>query len=650
MMQFYDPATIPKEPRANVLWRMNMLQGAGKDEGLQRDLLDICREDCLFWINAFCWLFEPRAVARLIPFVTWPHQEPLIDGINECIDQSKQPKVQVDFGVEKSRGEGVTWCCLVVAMHRWLFEPMFACGLVSRNEDCVDSKINPDSLMYKIDWQLEQLPPWMRPRGFSPRLHRTMGDHSLLNPEIESTIVGFSATGDVGAGGRKGLFLMDELGRFKKNEDWLALSATQYVTDCRGLLGSYRGEEGAFYQLMKSETGLRKFQMPWWENPTRNRLLYRETTAGTAPVGPTSLAELRDYEHKERELLARLKARGFFGKAGRYRSPWYNQECDRAPSPYHVAEELDMDPGSVKPKLFDGQMLARLRDSVIQPPHKVGELTFDELNYRPKDFVSSPAGRLKLWCPIGPDGRPPRSKYVAGSDLAMGTGGDHSSNSTIVVIDAVSGCQVAEFVTNTMNGTQMAEYVTALAQWFWNALVNFESVGPGGQDFYNRIFGDKLYAYLYWGRNLETKKRNPRPGFYFNKATVKHTFLTDLSAAMSKGDFIPRSEVLLKECPQFEIRNVGAGSKVVHVGEQSSMDEAGKGEAHGDVVIGAAMAWMASRSIQDLWAGKDLRPGENPARELPPDEIPRDSYAGRRKAHQAAIAAEGSWLNFRRDY
>jgi hypothetical protein len=344
---FYDELTVPKDPRENVRWRLNLWKAAATSRSLQRDILRISAADCLWWINSFCWLYEPRAgtSSRFIPFVTWPHQDALVAGINKCIDFSLQDaENKIDFGVEKSRGEGATWSYLMTALWRWIFEPMFACGLISRNEDCVDGA-NPDALMPKLDWQLRQLPRWMWPDGFSFREHRRTKDHSLMNPEMESTIVGFPATGDAGAGGRKTIFLMDELGRFKVNESWLAMSSTQYVADCRGLVSTYRGEEGAFYAMMQGAAEIEKYTMYWWDNPTRNRLLYKYTRGRTEAVRPGQQAALREYEAKNKKSLDRLRKAGYF-QEGQMRSPWYDNECKRASSPQFIAEELDCNPAT----------------------------------------------------------------------------------------------------------------------------------------------------------------------------------------------------------------------------------------------------------------------------------------------------------------
>lgn len=639
MGKFYDYLTVPKNPIENAKWRLRAYERAAVSPSLRKDLLKVSRADCLWWINFACFLYEPRSRAKLIPFSTWPHQDPLIRGINECIDYSlDHPEEKMDFGVEKSRGEGVTWICLMVILWRWLFEPGFACGLVSRNEDAVDSAVNPDALMPKLDWQLRHLQRWMRPDGFDPRLHRRMKDHSLLNPANGATIVGFPATGDVGAGGRKGVFFLDEMGRFQRGEDWLALSSTQYVTDCRGLVGSYRGEEGAFYKTMKQDTGLKIFKIYWWDNPTRTKLLYRQTEHGTEPVDPRDEAALRAYEKKNETRLKRLRRRGFH-YPGQTRSPWYDGECDRGgATPYSVAEELDCNPAGAKPKVFDRQMLDRLRGTVIQPPHAKGELTFDEHSLEPKSFVGSESGRLSLWTPVGADGKPPLSKYALGSDLSVGTGGDSSSNSTIVGIDYISGSQVLEFVTNRLSGGEMAEYMTALAKWFHGAIINWENMGPGGSAFHERIIGGGLWGHLYYERDNETHKLSKRPGYYHNSPDKKYQFLSLLSNAMDLGDFIPRSEVLIKECTQFEMK----AGKVVHIGEQDTMDEAGKGAAHGDVVIGAAMAWLAARDLMTPWSD----PKRDPKRDVEPAELPRGSYAYRRHEADQLKRNENSWLNF----
>lgn len=586
-----------------------------------------------------CWLYEPRAVIRFIPFCTWPTQDPFILGMKDCIDHSiRHPEDKKDFGVEKSRAEGATWCFLMLVLWYWRFDPLFACGLVSRNEECVDSSLSPDALMPKLDWQLSYQPKWLLPLGFDPAKHRRFKSHMLLNPENGATIQGFPATGDTGAGGRKSVFFLDELGRFKPGEDWLALSATQHVTNCRGLIGSYRGETGAFYQTMQQETGMTKFRLHWSDNPARNRLLYRHTAEGNEPVHKDDLAALRAYEASHPGLLKRLKLRGFF-QTGQLRNPMYDNECDRlGTTPRAIAEEMDINPSGVQAKLFSLELVQRLRQTTVCPPVATGELIYDSLTYEPEHFLKVPEGRLRLWLPIGPDARPPVSRYALGLDLAMGGQTEWSSNSAVVGMDLISGHQVCEFITNALDGREMAELTTALAKWFWGAVVNFDATGPAGSAFYRRICQDGLWGNLYYGIDPRGKRR-ANPGSASYTAAYKLNFLTALAAAMELGNFVPRSEMLLKECLQFEIRH----EKAEHVGERNTTNEGAKGAAHGDVAVAGALCWMAAQQVFQDWGPERAHQRSLETVELPPEEIPRECYAARRLAAQLAEGRRRDW-------
>lgn len=634
-----DLWSIPKHPVENVKWRLKVRRVAMKDRKLQAALVEACREDVLFWIQFSCWLYEPRGLTRFIPFCTWPTQDPFILGMKECIDHSiRRPEDKRDFGVEKSRGEGATWCFLMLMLWYWRFDPLFACGLVSRNEDCVDSPLSMDSLMPKLDWQLFYQPKWLLPVGFDPGKHRRLKAHTLLNPENGSTIEGFAATGDVAAGGRKSVIFLDEFGRFRIGEDWLALAATQHVCNCRGLVGTYKGESGAFYQSMQQETGMKKFRLHWSDNPTRNRLLYRYTEQGNDPVHNGDLLALRVYEATHQGLLKRLKLRGFM-EVGQVRSPWYDNECDRlGTTPHGIAEELDINPGGVQAKLFSQELVTRLRQTTVCNPSATGELVFDALTCEPEHFLKIQEGRLRLWIPMGPDGRPPVSRYCLGLDLAMGGQTEWSSNSAVVGMDLVSGHQVCEFITNALDGYQMAELATALAKWFWGAVVNWDATGPAGSQFYRRICQDGLWGNLYYEMDLKGKRRST-PGAASYTGVYKLNFLTAFAAAMEMGNFVPRSEILLKECLQFEIRR----EKAEHIGERNTNNEGAKGAAHGDVAVAGALCWMAAQQVFAQWGPDRAKNRTLEMTDLAPEQVPQECYAARRLARQSAERRPKSW-------
>ena len=150
-----------KDFETNLRLRAQILERAAKDFTFRKTLLEACREDTLFFFNAFCWLYEPRPrrvngkkLPNIIPFNTWEHQDPVILQARESIGYE-------DIGIEKSRGEGASWMFILLALQDWLFEPMSAIGFISRTELAVDNPDDPDSLFWKADWELEKLPSWM---------------------------------------------------------------------------------------------------------------------------------------------------------------------------------------------------------------------------------------------------------------------------------------------------------------------------------------------------------------------------------------------------------------------------------------------------------------------------------------------------------
>ena len=228
---------MPRQVEENYAYRLALQDYCSTNTEAQRNAWEMCRQDTFFWINSFCWLYEPRPRPRTLPFVLWPHQEPALAKAERCLGHR-------DCGLEKSRSEGASWLLLMLFLKYWIFgDPlddtikMFSFGLVSKDEASVDDPDNPDTLMWKLDFQLKQLPYWM-----VPNFDRRVNKHILRNNSNGNTIVGYSATGDVASGGRKTAFLMDEMSKFPRNSDYAAMSSTQYVTDCRYVVSTFKGE------------------------------------------------------------------------------------------------------------------------------------------------------------------------------------------------------------------------------------------------------------------------------------------------------------------------------------------------------------------------------------------------------------------------
>ena len=612
---------VPKDLEANLRFRLDLRRRALHDEQFRRQMMTACRRDVLFFFNSVCWLYEPRVVRgrklpSVIPFITWPHQDPVILAINEHLGVE-------DIGAEKSRGEGASWISVLLALRDWLFEPMSAVGLVSRTEDAVDNPEDPDSLMWKVDWELTKLPRWMA--GVKDKdFKRNRGDHVLKNLRNGSTITGYSATGDVASGGRKRWFLMDELSKFPRGPDKEAMASTQHVTNSRLVVSTPKGSEGAYYELMHNPSSMVKVVLDWKDNQTRNRGLY--TFQDGLPVAVDSSNPLPEHYNPPTsevlDLFSRLRSRGF-KLEGTVRSPWYDHECDRpGATPQSIAQELDRDYGGSMFRIFGADFFEKA-DARVAQPLVVGTLSYHPETLAP-DFDEVKGGQLLLWCPLDVNRRPPNRQYAIGVDVSTGLGGSYTSNSAAVVFDALTMEQVGEFASNTVAPQDFADMCVAMAKMFHNAYLIWEHNGPGA-GFTKRIIDTKYtnihYRQVYWKQG---RKRTREPGWWTDPRT-KEAMFGELARSVKTGELTLRSAAMIKECGQY----VRLNGKITHVQQASTDDDSSKGEAHGDRVIAACVALqgLRDRPLMGL-------------RERKKNEIPPFCMAARQKAYEDSLRVE----------
>ena len=590
---FYSPVYCPKAtPAENIEWRIRWRTAAMLDRGLQKALRQAAFDDVLFWFNAFCWCSEPRKAEKVWPFCTWPHQDPIILAMDKAISDSEVSQSPIDVLLDKSRGQGATWMYLLIFLRRWLRDPMFSAGLVTRNEKLVDSMQDTDTLLWKLAWEIPRLPKWLLPEGFALAKHRNVTDHTLANPENGASIVGYAATKDVGAGGRKTVFAMDEFARFKLGDDYAALDATQHVTYCRFVVSAHKGDAGAFYQMVqhKEDTNAVRLTMRWEDNPTENAKLYRVVhgkifEADPRPgnrLGPADLALISE-QHKK------LKRRGYKIE-DKLRNTWYNEECLRlGATPRGIAQELDRDPKGSVAKVFDSETLKVAKAEYARPPLLQGTLIYDSETAKVRaPYVSqSDTGELKLWTRPGLDGEMPFGLYVVGGDVSAGTAGDYTSNSVASVINKMTGEQVAEWTSNSTIPARFGYVLAALGYWFHTAELIVEA--NFGASCMKILVEELMYPNVYY-REVEDvghKKTTKRAGYWMKDDNAKLGLFETMQEAMAEGKFVARSAALYDECPEYEWR----GGRIVHIGSTKSDDEGGKGKAHGDRVIAASLAW-----------------------------------------------------------
>jgi hypothetical protein len=579
-------AQVPKTYHENLQYRLRVGRRAEKDAGLRRAIMAGCKHDILYFFNAWCWLYEPRPEivngkkkSHVIPFITWPHQDPAI------LEAEKYLGFE-DIGAEKSRGEGASWIALYKALKDWNFERMVAIGLVSRNEEAVDDPNDPDSLMWKLDWAISRLPVWMV--GVKDvDWKRSLSDHTLNNRRTGSSIAGYAATGDVASGGRKTWFLMDELAKFPKGQDYDALTSTQHVTNSRFVVSTPKGRTGAYAELMHAESSMRKIVLDWKDNPTRNRGLYRFEKGLPVAIEPARNPLPKSYTEMElsvRDRFQRLQRNGFELEQG-LRSPWFDEQCDRmGATPQRIAQELNRDYGGSKHNVFKPEFFKAAEADLRPPMHKgTIEYSVEDLD---AEFQAEANGLLHLWTPLDVKNRPPKSSYIIGGDPSYGMGGIYTNNSALVVVDQSKMEQVAEFAVHTMQPEDFAEFTVALAKWFWKAWIMFEANGPG------MMFAKKLIRLGYphvFERTDEIKnsaKTKNKIGWW-SSPDNKRIVIGAFNQGVRRSEIRLRSKYLVEECHQYEVID----GEICNASAAGTSDDLSKKHSHADRVIAACLAY-----------------------------------------------------------
>lgn len=592
-MSYYK--RVPTDLQGNLRFRREVLVRCGSDLSFRAAIVKACKEDPLFFFNTFCWVYEPRPrfhkgvrLPEQVPFIAWDHQVPAILSIFENLGVR-------DIGVEKSRGEGMSWIGVLLACHDWLFNDMTAIGLVSKDENSVDDPNDPDSLMWKCDYTLKKLPFWMLGK-LGKDYKRDVTKHVLRNLKNGSTISGYSATGNVASGGRKKWFLKDELAKFPRPADKHAMASTQHVTECRLIVSTPLGNSGAYYDVMHEPSNMLKVVLDWKQNPTRNRGLYKWVEGVAVAEDPENNPLPEEYESMSQDVLdmiSRLRRKGFTIE-NRVRSPWYDRECDRAgATPQNIAQELDRDYGGSAYRIFGDSFSSKGKGSVLPQTHE-GDFDYNTEALESVRYDIIEGGPCKIWFPLSAVGKPPHGNYVIGCDVSSGTGGSYTSNSTLIGFDTRTGDQVIEYASNTIMPTLFADLAVAISKWFYNAHLVWEHNGPGAS--FTKQVLNRQYENIYYRKSQSRRSRTKsREAGWWTDEKTKEVMFGEFQSAVLMNEIAIRSRELLQECGRY-VRKEG---KISHALTKMAADDS-KGVSHGDRVIAACVALQGMRDIAEV--------------------------------------------------
>ena len=233
---------------------------------LQAALREKCRQDIRFFFNAFAWTYDPRLQNPVIPFILYPKQEILVAWLDKLLARSRTGE-KVNGVIDKPRDVGATFTVMTWILHHFLFDD-FSARVGSRKEDYVDKKGEPDTLFYKLDFNMDRMPLWLLPEGWSPDCRTSM---LLKNPTTPNSVSGESANPNFGRGGRKSISVFDEHGFWEwARSSWESAGES---TNFRLAMSTppETGRDSHFYKLLTGQHGrIEKFEFDWKDVPTRD--------------------------------------------------------------------------------------------------------------------------------------------------------------------------------------------------------------------------------------------------------------------------------------------------------------------------------------------------------------------------------------------
>ncbi len=582
---------IPKDRIQNLVFRETVLGKCQTDGRFREAMMEACRQDILFWVNCFCYIYEPRK-RQTYPWITWEFQDEAILKILYHIEHG------LDLVIFKSRDMGVSW--KICAIQAWLWQFHKGCNFltVSRKEKLVDEAGDPDSLFWKIDFLLRYQPNWMTPDPLDRRKFH------FGNEKLNSTIDGESTTGGAGVGGRRTAMFIDEFSRIEHQPANEILSGTADTTNCRIFNFTYWGPRShPSYKLAeraeRGEVGM--LRLHWTLHPEKTVGLYKYNV-------DSKLVEVLDQTYNFPEDYK-------FVKDGKTRSPWYDGEEQRRDNKQDMALMIDMNIEGFGGLFYDRDSIERHSEKYGMDPIWEGDLDYDRDTGEPIRLVETESGPLKFWFTPDNDGNPPPGDYAAGCDVSGGQG----ATPTVLSIGSALGEKVAEYADANIDAYNFAAKAVALCKLFKNpygagAAFAWEVPGPGGalgkrviELGYTRIYRRTVDYRSKWAIPSETA-----PAGWAASKDSKRILHEEYRAAISlQGRMVNRSRRALAECLDFGFDKDG---RLRHKSEKSD-DPSATGENHGDFVVADALLWMM---MKNLGADKStsLKDDEPPPGEL----------------------------------
>jgi hypothetical protein len=554
------------------------------------------------------WTFQPRPdilPTGVLPFITWDWQDKKIDEITNLMLNGG--KLQIG----KSREVGATWIVLGCGLNLWLWTPRNVGMLLSRKEECVDAKGDPNSLFWKLKFMLDNLPEWAVPEYIKT-------DRHLENLWNNSVIGGESTNVSAGKSGRVNWTLVDEFPEVPIADARMIESAISDTSACNIFLGTAVYRSHPFTQ-MGTQKGVKKMFFGWWLHPFKAKGLYWSPDINKIVIEDIdcyrNLAPevFKKYQKGQEIKYSDLQTELFMdypelkisfvadgGKANKpkWRSPWYDTTC-LARTEQDIATNLDGNAIGSGDMVFHSGTLNQMLCDYVKEPDKTGEVIYNINDNKVENikFIEGGHRRLKWWGVLGGVRPLQNHNYVMGCDISLGQG---QSNSVCSIFDVDERKKVGIWADSNTLPSAFAEQVYAIGKWVGGMsgvpLLNFESNGIG-QVFLKRL---KEIGYEFICKSITTVK-----GFNEKKTVLgwvsnqnsKLQLLSNYNAAMTAcfqpnldaKKFINPDEESIREAEDY----IFNGSQITP--SKCIEDTGGAKMTHGDKVIADALCNLAAQ-------------------------------------------------------
>lgn len=239
------------------------------------------------FINDWMVTYDPRNAAgdkpTTLPFILFPRQVEYVEWL--VFDRIPEKKSTT---VEKCRDAGITEVSTAVSVWAWIFIDGFSIGWGSRKELLVDRIGDPDSIFEKLRNKVRMLPFVFRPASYD------FSYMKMINRDNGNTITGEAGV-NIGRGGRKSIYFVDEFAHCEKQESILAALGDN--TNTQVLISSVNGVN-TFHNVAKSNNGKDNFIFDWRQDPRKDQNWYdrRREDADSKGLLPMFSQEVdRDY-------------------------------------------------------------------------------------------------------------------------------------------------------------------------------------------------------------------------------------------------------------------------------------------------------------------------------------------------------------------